>query len=278
MVRNWFTRLRKYLIGTCVVAGLNAAQVRADDGDTAELRKLIEAQQQQIEALKQRLDASPTASTGVVGGTEASEQGAMPAPPPGAPPRYVIDDVQIKRIVSDYLQENPGAGVPSGSQFGYYGGQGFTMRSSLNPGWNNWQDESRIPFDMRIRGRIQSDYYGYKVEDNYNHLTQQFVYPNNKTPQTGGTNPIGIPFANSNGDFSQLEVKRMRLIFEGTAFDPNLRYHIQFDGGTRGLTAASGGSGETGVSNDGTSRGGGQPSTADGNGAATVDGRSGRQR
>src|SRR5581483_4372391 len=39
------------------------------------------------------------------------------------------------------------------------------------------------------------------------------------------------------GDFSQLEIKRMRLFWEGTAFTPDLFYQFQIDGNTRGLAA-----------------------------------------
>src|SRR5207248_267571 len=42
-------------------------------------------------------------------------------------------------------------------------------------------------------------------------------------------------------DFSQLEIKRARVNFSGTAFDPNLRYFIEFDGNTRGISGLAGG-------------------------------------
>ena len=72
--------------------------------------------------------------------------------------------------------------------------------------------------DLRIRGRVQLNYDFYKPTDNLNHLTGQRYEP-------------------AVGDFSQLEVKRLRLFWEGMAFDPNLRYQFQLDGNTRGLAA-----------------------------------------
>src|SRR5262249_32210055 len=82
-------------------------------------------------------------------------------------------------------------------------------------------DESRIPFELRIRGRIQLDYYNYKVTDTTNHQTNR--------PATANANAVRL------ADFSQLEIKRTRFTFLGTAFDPDLRYFLELDGNTRGL-------------------------------------------
>ena len=104
---------------------------------------------------------------------------------------------------------------------------------------------------MRIRGRLQADEYFYKVDDRTNHQTG--------LPANGGNN--------SAPDFNQLEIKRVRLIFEGTAFDPNLRYHLELDGNTRGLSGLSGGGnpGNAGVNSPGST---GVPN---GNTITTVD-------
>jgi hypothetical protein len=111
--------------------------------------------------------------------------------------------------------------MPSGVQTGFEVGRGFVIRSALDPKYVKWEDECKIPFELRIRGRLQLDYYFYKVTDSINHQNGAHTNQN----------------ANSNrqADFSQLEVKRARLIFEGTMFNPDLRYHIQLDGNTRGL-------------------------------------------
>jgi hypothetical protein len=176
-------------------------------GDNPEdLRALIEQQGKQIQELKRQLDNVSTQQQ--VQGTAASDSGK-------------IDDAAVKKIVSDYLKENPGAGMPSGVQTGYLLGQGFTIRSTPDPNYVKWDDDSRIPFELRFRGRIQLDYYRYKVTDTANHVTN--------TPSTANAN------ATRQADFSQLEVKRMRLVFAGTAFDPDLRYWLELDGNTRGL-------------------------------------------
>jgi hypothetical protein len=94
--------------------------------------------------------------------------------------------------------------------------RGFVIRSAPDPSYVKWDDDSRIPFELRFKGRIQLDNYFYKVTDHTNHQTN-------------------LQYATAPGDFDQLEVKRLRLIWEGTAFDPDFRYHFELDGNTRGL-------------------------------------------
>lgn len=280
MLEGLFSGPRKCLIlAVCAVLAICTGPVRADDDKSAELLKRLEQQQKKIEELEQRLNAKDkkeqkTNSEGKEpkkgeenkdgkeqsGDAESQEQGdAAPAAPANP---TAIDDNPIKRIVADYLQQNPGAGMPPGVQTGYSYDTGFAIRSPNNPSYMKWGDESRIPFELRIRGRIQDDYYFYKVTDNFDHLRERLTYPT-------ANNPTGFRGANSAADFSQLEIKRMRLIFEGTAFDPNFRYHIQLDGTTRGLAGLQGGSGLTGIDNFGAANNDGLNGA--GNGIATVD-------
>jgi hypothetical protein len=204
---------------------------RADDGD-ADLGQLIERQRQQLarqreqlEQLKAKLDkveahslpdaaspgpaASPGATADAGEGPDASTLGA---PDPEA----------VKNVVADYLKQNPGAGMPPGVQTGFFNGQGFVIRSTPNPDYLKWEDESRIPFELRIRGRIMVGYYYYKTTDDTNHQTDAHQ-------QSQDANAHRFP------DFSQLEVKRMNFIFQGTAFDPDLHYNINLLGCTRGF-------------------------------------------
>jgi hypothetical protein len=200
-----------YLVAIGVALTLASAKSRAGENET-ELRALIEQQNKQIEELKQRLDGMNKAPI------EAADKTADKADP--AKPQ--LDTDAVKKIVSDYLKENPGAGMPPSVQTGYSLGTGFVIRSAPDPNYVKWDDQCKIPFELRFRGRIQLDYYNYKVTDRTNHLL--------------GT-PNAVQNANSvrQADFSQLEVKRLRLIWEGTAFDPDLRYHFELDGNTRGL-------------------------------------------
>lgn len=208
MFRDRLSCRVKVLLGACAIVALTTRASPAETND-AELRALLEQQSKQIEELKQRLDAV----TQNAGGKEGDAQPAAPA----VPTKVEIEEGALRKIVSDYLKDNPGAGMPSSVQTGYNFGQGFSIRSAPNPKYVKWDDEcSKIPFELRIRGRIQVDYYGYKVTDNLNHQT-------------------GIRYAPSVGDFSQLMIKRGRLIFDGTAFTPNLRYEFQLDGNTRGI-------------------------------------------
>jgi hypothetical protein len=183
-------------------------------GDTNEdLKALLERQGRQIQELQHQLDSLNKVTP--AGGSDAA------TPAAGADAAKRLDDSAVKRIVEDYLKDKPGAGMPSGVQTGYTTGTGFVIRSTPDPKFSNWDDECKIPFEIRFRGRIQLDYYRYKVTDKVNHITNR---PANQNANSA-----------RQADFSQLEVKRLRLIWEGTAFDPNLKYNFTLDGNTRGL-------------------------------------------
>jgi hypothetical protein len=220
MFRTQYAGLGAILVGVAAALLGPTAAGRAGDAE-AELRALIEQQNRQIqeqnkqlEDLKRRLDGLSTQTT-----TNAN---ADAKPGDKKDDKAKIDEDAVKKVVGDYLKDNPGAGVPPGVQTGFFSGQGFVIRSAPDPAFRPWDDESKIPFELRIRGRIQADYYGYKVTDDANH-------------ETGAHQQSQDANAHRFADFSQLEVKRMRLIFEGNAFDPNLRYQITLDGNTRGL-------------------------------------------
>ena len=273
MVGNWFTGrggvtrpLRKSLVWSCAAvmaaAGVSRAQsplpadaaaapaAAAPAASAADLKAQLDAQQKKIEELENLIRSG-----------QLRPAAAEADPKDGDAPPKPLTDADVKRIVEGYLKENPGVGVPSGVQTGIAVGQGFYIRSTADPAWNNWDDQSKIPFELRIRGRVQLDYYDYNPTDSFNHLTRFY------RTTTGGSS-----FVNSNvlqsPTFSQEEVKRMRLVFEGTLFDPNLRYHLELDGNTRGLTATAGGGvpGGNGIDNSG-----GIPGVPDGGGVASVD-------
>jgi hypothetical protein len=222
--------LRKAITGClalCATAGLCWGQEKASGDEVKALRELIQKQQQQIDALNKRVTES--GPTNPVSSAMPSESGGGDGAP-AAP----LDTAKVKTIIADYLRDNPGTGMPSGVQTGYSMGTGFYVKSTPNPAYSNWNDESRIPFEMRFRGRVQTNYDFYKVQDNYNHLTKQF-YNNPNTvplPVANAMNTVG-PY--TVGDESVFEVKRLRLIWEGNLFTPDLTYEFQLDANTRGF-------------------------------------------
>jgi hypothetical protein len=207
MVRHWLKPLRQYLLWCCAALLATAGATRAGD-DTAELRALLQEQQKQIEELKKQIQSG--------GVRPAADKDGDKLP-------TVIEEDSIRKIVAAYLKDNPGAGMPPSVQTGYSTSTGFAIRSVNDPAYVKWEDDlGKVPFELRIKGRIQADYYRYKVTDTLNH-------------QTGlNANATGD---NSAPDFSALEIKRARLFFEGSLFTPDLRYLITFDGNTRGINA-----------------------------------------
>src|SRR5260370_1626705 len=166
--------------------------------EKTDLRSVIEQQSKQIAELTKQIDARLAAPQQAEAKDPAAE---------------ALDPNAVKKIVADYLKENPGAGMPPSVQTGYSPATGFVIRSAPNPKYINWEDDCKIPFELRIHGRLQLAYYYYKVTDRVNHLTN--------IPATQNANSVRL------ADFSQLEAKRVQLTFEGTAFDPDLPYHFR---------------------------------------------------
>lgn len=195
-----------WIAGVILCLLFPAAAEKGRAQEKTDLRAVVEQQSKQIDELRKQIDAQLTARQHA----EAKD-----------PAQDALDPNAVKKIVADYLHENPGAGMPPGVQTGYSLSTGFVIRSAPNPKYVNWDDDCKIPFELRIHGRLQLAYYFYKVTDPVNHLTN--------VPATQNANSVRL------ADFSQIEAKRVQLTFEGTAFDPDLRYLLRLHGDTRGL-------------------------------------------
>jgi hypothetical protein len=219
MVPKWVTVSCKRALWSTTAALALAGAAHADEA--ADLKAQLAEQQKQIEELRKLVEQNTVQASATF--------------PAAAAPVASVSEADVQRIVAGYLNDHPGAGMPPGVQLGYEGGKGFVIRSPNDPSYVQWPDQSRIPYELRIRGRFQFAYYNYQPTDSRNHLTGV---------DTGN---------NTSGTFSELELKRMRLIFEGTVYDPNFRYHIELDGSSRGLSALAGSviPGTTGVANTG---------------------------
>ncbi|MBV9122665.1 MAG: hypothetical protein JO112_04855 [Planctomycetes bacterium] len=194
MSQGWF-----HQAGGILCALLLAASNTGRAGE-AELRARIEANGREITALREQVRqlTSPESAT-------------------GSPASGLTEDA-VQAITARYLEDHPGAGMPPSVQVGYSRDAGFVIRSAPNPAYTNWQDESRIPFELRTHVRVNVAYIHYTVADQTNHLTQQHL-----------VTPVG--------DYSQLMVKRAQVILDGTLFDPDLRFRFTLHGDTRGLPA-----------------------------------------
>jgi Phosphate-selective porin O and P len=218
MLWNWLKDLRRCLAWSCATLVATAGVCHAEDSN--DLKARLEAQEKQIKELKEAMEKQKKDADEKKLKDEAEKQ--YKASNPCKDPNE-----DINKIIESYFIDHPGAGMPGGVQAGFKYGQGFVISSTRDPSYSNWSETGKIPFELRIRGRLQNMYEFYKVTDTVSHQTG--VHSGNPN------NPFSAPGDNTSPDFSQLEVKRMRLIFEGTAFDPDLRYRIQLDGGTRGI-------------------------------------------
>ncbi len=158
MVRNWLSELRKSLVWSCAAlvgaAGVSRAQnplpaeptpaAPASAAAPDDLKAQVQAQQKKIEELENLIRSGQLRPAGA----EAAD------PKDGDAPPKPLTDADVKKIVEGYLKENPGAGVPSGVSTGLDVNKGFYIRSTPDPKWDNWDDQSKIPFELRIRGRV----------------------------------------------------------------------------------------------------------------------------
>jgi hypothetical protein len=205
------------LAAALILAGPSAGR---SDENNRNLRTVLEQQARQLdeqrrelEDLQRRIDE--------VGAARAAPDPGGEAPAPGT--GDLPDSEAVKKLVADCLRQNPGAGMPPSVQTGYLAGQGFVIRSAPNPDYVKWDDESRIPFEFELHGRVQIPYIFYKVTDDANH-------------ETGAHQQAANANSHRFADYSQLEVKRCDLVFAGTVYDPDLHFYIDIDGTTRGLT------------------------------------------
>ena len=210
MVRNWLSELRKSLILSCAAvlaaAGVSRAQQtlcrpsltrpprrRPPPAAGAGRRAGPATGAAEEDRGTGRHDPQRPGPAGRRGG--GGPQGRRRAPKP-------LSEADVKKIVGDYLKENPGANLPTGVPDRLRRQQGLRHPQHPRPQVDQLGRPGKIPFELRIRGRLQPDYYYYKATDNINHLTG--------LPATPGGTPS--PGANAYvADFSQLEIKRMRL-------------------------------------------------------------------
>jgi hypothetical protein len=186
--RRWLVRLSVLILASTVRPA--SAEEGLDD-----VRALLAEQERRVKVLEERLVARNQARD-----------------------RMAVPEAEVRRIVTDYLNGNPGAGMPAGVETGYAPDAGFYIRSVRNPAYRKWDDECAIPFSLGIRATMNLGYTFYKVTDNVNHISGQQVNP-----------PLG--------DFSEFAVKDLQLNFAGTAFDPNLRYQLRLRANTGPLAA-----------------------------------------
>src|SRR5262249_59723881 len=116
---DWLKGLRKHALLSSAALLASAGVSRADNNTEADLRNLVEQQGKQIEELRRRLEVMSTVSEGDDG---------KPGKDGKAAPK--IDEGAVKKIVGDYLRDNPGAGMPPSVQTGYSPATGFAIRSA----------------------------------------------------------------------------------------------------------------------------------------------------
>ena len=164
MWRNRSTPLRKLLF--CAWAGLLtfAGTGRADD--LTEMKTRLESQEKQLQELRKLLEETRRRDDLVTTDPQTSA-GATAAPKKDDKKKdeKKPDESAVNAIVEKYLKDHPGAGMPAGVQTGFEDGNGFVIRSNRNPSYDNWKDDGKIPFELQIHGRLQTDYYGYCFDD-----------------------------------------------------------------------------------------------------------------
>ena len=129
MLRNWLGELRKYLIfsGAALFAAAGVSQAQQPLPPAAapapaaaapaptDVQAQLQAQQKRIEELENLI------RSGQVRPASADADGK------GKDDPKPLTDADVKKIVGDYLKENPGANLNNGVQTGYEYNKGFIM-------------------------------------------------------------------------------------------------------------------------------------------------------
>lgn len=260
-----WTRVRwRVAAGACCLLGLILSTDIVRGDDLADLKAMLEAQQREIQALKERLNqgAPGSGKTDAPAQTVSAPSDKAPADSDAKEQKDKAEQDKLNSAIGNYLKEHPGAGMPNGTQVAW--DAGFVISSTANPSYTNWSDGSAIPFSLRIFGRLQANNWYYHVDDNQNHLTGL---------ATGSVVPAGVTGAGkfvpapASGDYDTIGINRGRLWFQGTAFDPNLRYVFVLDGSTRGVATLNG----PGLPVNGAVNPAGVPSVQGGNGIGLTD-------
>jgi hypothetical protein len=211
MVRNWLKDMCKYAVWSSAVLLATAGAARAQNV-TPDVQAKLAAQQREIDELKRLIQSGAVRPAG----SDAAD--------PAAPKPLTDQDVQ--GIIKNYLDEHPASAKPGSFKIGYEAGKGLAINNKSDDPSVKWNDTTQVPFELRFRGRGQFDYYNYNPTDTLNHLT-------------GVRNGNAVAVSQTAPTLSEFEVKRVRLIFEGYAFSPDLKYHFELDGNTRGLAAVT---------------------------------------
>src|SRR5262249_13746381 len=109
MGQGWLTRAWTWPTLALVVLVFGVGLGRASDGD--DLPALIERQRQRLEDQRRQLERLRQQITQLE--DQRQQGGQPPADDPPAP-----DPGAVKKVVGDYLKDNPGAGMPPGVQTG----------------------------------------------------------------------------------------------------------------------------------------------------------------
>ena len=190
-----------------VLLRLHAAQAADVDLQQLEARlQRLEQQNQELAAQNRRLFEVVNAGGDAIARPRGRPLVAVPSAPTGSPcraarvsaarhairaaaarsglPQQPADQEQLaqaepngsgrtsRRSWRTISRRIPGAGVPYGVQTGYSLGQASSSAACPIPKWDNWNDDMNSPpFELRIRGRLQIDYYNFHPTDNTNYQT-----------------------------------------------------------------------------------------------------------
>lgn len=234
VIRSFGKFRRACLLASLLCLSLCTESPLFAEDDAASLKQTVEEQGRQIERLTRALEemsakqnrASLEPSLPITGpmleSTTAEEPPTLSVGDSetlGVDAKLTLsetakDDIRLQTAVDEYVKKHPTLFSKPGLSSGYDINKGLFFKKDPD-------EKSKLAFELDLRGRLQIDFYSFNTLYNHNYQTQ--------APAYASGNAEALP------DLDTLAVKRARLLFQGYAFTPNIRYQYQIDGSTRGV-------------------------------------------
>jgi phosphate-selective porin OprO and OprP len=214
MLRGWLKGVRKYYVCACLILAAVTGTSKAGD-DTADLRKLVEEQSKQIQALKERLDNTATT-------------------PVNAENQAQLDEGSVRKIVNDYMKEQDVKKNEAKAQKeaeGYGVAEDLSISTRWNPLIGRGLEFSTPAKDfiIHIGGRYYEDFVAFDQSQLSNVKNYTTNTPSGIGAGVATGNKFAAPVAFGTGSYQDGTLfRRLRLTVDGQLYE-NWEFFTEYE-------------------------------------------------